>query len=871
MAICPDRESLQRLIEGHLSQEQTASLEGHVESCSRCQRFLDHLTASVLPAELDEALHRLSDNEPRKPSVPDIELLELIGRGSSAQVWKGRLLDTQQLVAVKVCTSAPNDAEIARFQREIEILARLNHPNLIRLYHAGPISEGYYFSMEYIPAKSVLDVRARFAAQRQMPNWSIPQIAAMVRDVALAVHHAHDNQILHRDLKPGNILLAEGDVPKVADFGLGKLMDGSTRTTMGPAGTPSYMAPEQVRGEPSTVRTDVYGLGALLFDWLTGQPPIPASESHVGTMQRVLDVVPVSPRNLRPEIPADLEQITLKCLYKISSDRYVSAKGLADDLQRFLDHRPVVARPISVSRRTWRWAKRNRLTAALSAGLVFAIFISLIITTILWRRAEGKADDARRATEAALRSRNAAREALMLYSTSAERLYRDGVGITAEDRQALAQAANRTLEQLEADGDDPEQEFKVAWSILKLAESMQNVNEYELAEQLTAKVVTVIRRLAVNTEDRRKIHNLAQAEAGYANMQFQIGRHEDAIALSQIAERRIVELFDKYPELYGYQITLASMRWHQGQYFQKMGRYSDALKSYEASLPDMRALLRRLPTNPERLREFLMVCELYAETLFIDPKHRQQALAVMQESAAELDRFRATAPKERLNEFHDFGCYVNLASVQYRLGRVDDALATIQRQVELTREYRKYHPDQISALSWYVGAVSTLGELEWPSKPASAAARFREAWAILQDAVQQRPNKDVYMMVSAFLTTCSDPMFCNPKLAAENARKAEQLDPKDSRVRMCLVHALVANRQYREALEIPEMALPKGEHGWNSDLMFYALARIEALFHTGEIAAARELFAIATKVADREMCVRWDLLSRIEKLRKQLK
>jgi serine/threonine protein kinase len=868
--VCPNRETLRRLLEGQLPEEQRTSLEGHVEGCSRCQRILDQLTNSVLPSELDEALHRSTLSEPRKPSIPDIELLEVIGRGSSGQVWKGRLLENQQLVAVKIILSSHDSSpeHLVRFQREIEILARLNHPNLIRLFHAGPISEGYFFSMEYVPAKSILDVRAREAARRESPKWSVQQIAAMVRDVAHAIQHAHENQVLHRDLKPGNILLAEGNIPKVADFSLGKVLDGSTRTTVGPAGTPCYMAPEQVRGEAATTRTDIYGIGALLYDWLTGQPPIAASETHAGTMQRVLEESPVSIRSLRPDVPADLELITLKCLQKIPSDRYASAKGVAEDLQRFLDHRPVLARPLSSPRRLLRWARRHPMNASLSTLLALSVFTGLIVTTVLWRRAEAKAEEARQATQAALKSRNSAREVLLLYSTKAERLYRTGFGITTDDRKALALAVSRTLEQLEADGDDPEQEWKVALSALKLAEAMHNFDDFESGERIASKVVQVFRRLAANTDDRRKIHDLAQAEAAHANLLYRAGRSVEAIGLGEIAIQRVAALWERYPNLYGFQITLASMRWHRGQFLHELGRQQEAWKDYAASLDDMRALLRRLPTHTDRLGEFQMVCSLYAQSLFTDPQRREQALAVLQEAVVELERFRPTAPKDWLIKLGSPESYIQLASIQYRLGKVDDAIRSMKQHVIFVREYRQAYGEGANSTIWMSGALSSLGELEWPKNPESATKHFREALSLLQDEIKRQPQKEVYFYASMLLAYCSDPAIRNPKLAVDYIKQAEQLDPQDKGVPLYFFRALTANQQYREALALREMSLPKAPGNWSTKNLALTMSLAEAKFRTGQVEEARELLQQIAPEVDRELSCRWEDTQRFEHLQK---
>jgi hypothetical protein len=286
----------------------------------------------------------------------DYELLDEIARGGMGRVFRARQVSLSRTVALKVILSGQfaSPQEIQRFHREAEAAANLDHPNIVPIYEVGEVAGQHYFSMKLIEGPSLASRVSDFVRDPRAT-------ARLLAKVARAVHEAHQHAVLHRDLKPHNILLDAQGEPYVADFGLAKHVDGrGTQTHSGLiVGTPSYMAPEQARAEKSlTVAVDVYSLGAILYELLTGRSPFGAA-SDLETLLQVLEREPVMPRTVKPGVDQDLEAICLKCLEKDPRKRYVSALAFAEDLGRWLAGQPIEARSINPARRIIKWVKRN--------------------------------------------------------------------------------------------------------------------------------------------------------------------------------------------------------------------------------------------------------------------------------------------------------------------------------------------------------------------------------------------------------------------------------------------------------------------------------------------------------------------------------
>jgi WD40 repeat protein len=352
------------------------------------QDLFDRLAPDLAPqARVTPSTAGLALLPPPGERVGDFELLEELGRGGMGVVYRARQQMPQREVALKLLRAdrlevLPQDEHarwLERFRREAQLVAAMDrHPHLITLFEVGEHNGQPFFTMELVRGGSL-------AHRLRQPRQSQRELVAMLVKVARAVDHAHRRGVLHRDLKPGNILLDENGEPRVGDFGLARRLDQSaSQAPSGVAGTVPYMAPEQARGDcgATTTAADVYSLGAILYELLTGRPPFVGS-NDLETLLMILEREAQPPSRHASGIGRDLETICLKCLRKEPQARYASAAALADDLDNWLAGRPVLARPVTTAERGWRWCRRNPVVAALSAALLLLLTVTAVAGVLL--------------------------------------------------------------------------------------------------------------------------------------------------------------------------------------------------------------------------------------------------------------------------------------------------------------------------------------------------------------------------------------------------------------------------------------------------------------------------------------------------------
>jgi serine/threonine protein kinase/tetratricopeptide (TPR) repeat protein len=312
--------------------------------------------------------------------VGNYQILEEIGRGGMGVIYRARQRHSRRIVAVKRILSYHADSQetLARFRREAEAAASLDHPNILPIYEVSESEDGLpFFSMKFAGGGSLLEAAP---ALRSEPRRAV----ALMARVARAVQYAHVKGILHRDLKPGNVMLDGHGEPLVSDFGLAKWLDVTSDLThtLTIFGTPGYIAPEQVKGSATNLSpaSDVYSLGAILFHLLTGRPPF-LGEHALAVIQQASEKSAPKLRSLAPTLDRDLETICAKCLEREPYARYRSAGDLAEDLERWLEGHSIVARPVSPAVRLWRWSRRNPITAGMTT---LALALGTAVGVMIW-------------------------------------------------------------------------------------------------------------------------------------------------------------------------------------------------------------------------------------------------------------------------------------------------------------------------------------------------------------------------------------------------------------------------------------------------------------------------------------------------------
>ena len=339
------------------------------------------------------------------PTVAGYEMLGELGRGGMGVVYLARNARLDRLCALKMISAGElADPDVsARFLAEATTVARLRHPHIVQIHHIGDHEGRPFFELEHVEGGSL-------ASRLDGTPWPPADAARLAETLARAMQEAHRLGIVHRDLKPGNVLMTAAGQPKIADFGLAKLLGGGSDLTRTESimGTPSYMSPEQAWGHARQVgpAADVYALGAILYELLTGRPPFKGANVFE-TVEQVKSIEPVPPSRLQPSLPRDLETICLKCLQKEPGQRYETAAALADDLRRYLSGEPIHARRSGRAEQAWKWCRRNptrALLTAVSGVLLLSLTLGPAITSIVWlheRASQRAAADQLRETYAA--------------------------------------------------------------------------------------------------------------------------------------------------------------------------------------------------------------------------------------------------------------------------------------------------------------------------------------------------------------------------------------------------------------------------------------------------------------------------------------
>lgn len=340
----------------------------------QCVHCLLQLADSVLSSDPDQAFTLQTGR-----LLGDYELHEELGRGGMGVVFRARRRSLDQGVALKLLTGGQfaSEADIFRFHHEAEAAAQLDHPHIVRIYDVGEAEGQHYYAMALIEGPSL---------DRQLPRYASDPKATvqLLTQLARALQHAHERGVLHRDLKPANILLDAAGEPYLTDFGLARRLnlERSLTLTGRLVGTPAYLSPEQITGDPKsvTVASDLFSLGIVFYQLLTGKHPF-AANNDLEILERIRHDDPIPPRRLNPALDRDLETLCLKCLEKNPAKRYATAAALADDRDRWQRHEPVEARPASRMERSAKWIRRHPVRTAIATALAMALVTPTVVAT----------------------------------------------------------------------------------------------------------------------------------------------------------------------------------------------------------------------------------------------------------------------------------------------------------------------------------------------------------------------------------------------------------------------------------------------------------------------------------------------------------
>jgi eukaryotic-like serine/threonine-protein kinase len=528
-----------------------------------------------------------------------------LGRGGMGVVYRAHQLRLNRPCALKMILAGSHagaDAT-ARFLAEAEAIARLQHPHIVQIHHIGEADGSPFFELEYLSGGS-LD------QQLDGTPWEPKRASRLVEQLARGIAEAHRSGVVHRDLKPANVLLAADGTPKISDFGLAKTLGSKAGLTHSQAimGSPSYMAPEQAEGRTKAVglAVDVYALGAILYELLTGRAPFRGA-SIFETLEQVKSIEPVPPSRLLPKLPRDIETICLKCLQKEPSRRYLAATDLAEDLRRFLDLRPVQARPIPAWERTIRWGRRRPVHAALLGVVVLAL--ASLIGGGLWYN--GRLSDALGDAEAGRREANLQRQRAESNFHKARAAVDEMLTQVGQEELAdvprMEPVRERLLDKalafyqgfLRENGDDPAVRKEVARAYGRIGEIQSMLQRVSKAESAYREAITLTSPPNLpnpNADDRSDLAGY-QGELGWLLMEAGRSR-EAADALDQSIEL-LKRLTTEFPDIPAHEYQLARVEFARGRLFIGQNDVTASRRCYARSVALGEGLVARHPEVAE--------------------------------------------------------------------------------------------------------------------------------------------------------------------------------------------------------------------------------------------------------------------------------
>lgn len=668
------------------------------------------------------------DHVPTHEKIGHFRLETKVGAGASGAVWKAHDEELDRTVAIKIPRNAsqkPRDVEM--FFREARAVAQLQHPGIVSMFEVGRDGETLYLVSEFIDGLTLSDW---MTGRRLTPR----EAASMAAKLADALHYAHEAGVIHRDLKPANILLDRDEQPHIADFGLARRDAGEVTLTVDGQviGTPAYMAPEQARGDSHSAdrRADVYAIGGILFELLTGERPFRGNSQML--LHQVLTEPAPRVTSLNSHVPRDLETICLKCLEKEPGQRYQTAGELLEDLQAFLENRPVKVRPVGRVGTLIRWAKRKPVIAGLSAAVIVATVGGVSGIIWQWREAQanlrqsqtylGEANKnlkaataaqtaAEEAEQAAVSARKKTEEAKKLADQQREEaeksfglaratLYRfvtqvpnhellkkPGLEEVKRDLQLLGR--DYYLKLVEARPDDLKVKFELALNRFFLAMTLEDMGQdKDAAAEYMAASVLMQEQLDADPDSPRNRRNLAACLGNLANVQIALGQQAEGIE----SYRKILgiqkKLVEENPDDSTSELHMAMTMLNLGSLEYDEERYEAALKTLDETQVIGDRLLAAHGDDPN-------VQVFAGETLHVQGRcHRglkrpEVALEYLEKAADIFQGFVDRQPDDVRSQEKLSSVWADMAYVHFKVpdqAKTEDAWATSLKHVEIAHE-----------------------------------------------------------------------------------------------------------------------------------------------------------------------------------------
>jgi len=653
------------------------------------------------------------------------QLIERIGAGGMGVVYRAWQEGVDRDVAVKVLRSVRfNDVTsrhrrvlVDRFRNESRATARIAHPQIVTIHDVGEIDGVPFYAMQYVEGLSLADAHATGA----LPDR---EAARICQEVAFAVQAAHDHGVLHRDLKPHNIIMeTKSGLPFVADFGLAKLLeDDSSPTLTGEVmGTPQYMSPEQAQDSSQvTTRSDVFSLGATLYFLLTGQPPF-SGTSHVEILRQLIDRDPVPPRQLNPEIHADLEVICLKCLEKLPPKRYASAGALANDLRCWLNGEPIAARPPGRAERIARWCRKNPLPASLAAATACSLVFAVAALWTGFSRASAAYEVAVSALDDAKTSDRSARNAVNgFFTVVSEDVLLNQPAMQPLRRDLLQRALDHYQELLQTRSDDPELRAEIAVTHYRVGRITELLESPEKALASWERAATIQQHLHHQQPDDMNIaEDFSTTLNALGTTHTRLGHSDEALAAFQEARMLRSALVERDRGNVESQRLLANTVMNIGLVRKMQAQFDEARESIESSIAMRTDLLRNAQADAHKVvrdqgRGFFNLANLELQTVFGTSEDDNDTLASaarhLDEAIESFEQATEQMPDDLGLRRYIIRCFRLLGEIRIRQSdpaRADDAYAAA---LAPQRELATQHPRDLRLQEELAAVLQMMGQ-----------------------------------------------------------------------------------------------------------------------------------------------------------------